>query len=314
MTDLTMIPRCFIGCDVGKAEIIVFDSNNGCTTRLANAPEALAAFAAGLDPASLVICETTGGYEAALLDALVGAGRAVHRADARKVKAFIRSLGTLGKTDALDARALARYGQERHDRLSRWQPQERCRDRLHAMVMLRGELVGQRVAFSNRLQAPGADWMKERLRRILHSLQEEIAGLEADIQALIAANEPLARATRTLQGIAGIGPTTATALVALMPELGTLERRCAAALAGLAPHPRQSGKAEGYRRTRGGRPEVRKALFMAALAAVRHNPTLSAFYKRLRDNGKKPLVALTAVMRKLIVIANAKLRDQLAAN
>lgn len=97
-----------------------------------------------------------------------------------------------------------------------------------------------------------------------------------------------------------------------MPELGTLGRKQAAALAGLAPHPRQSGDADRYRRTRGGRPEIKRALFMAALSASRHDTALSAFYKRLRENGKRPLVALTAVMRKMIVIANARLRDQLA--
>ena len=98
-----------------------------------------------------------------------------------------------------------------------------------------------------------------------------------------------------------------------MPELGTIDGKKAAALAGLAPHPRQSGVADRYRRTRGGRPEVKRILFMAALSAARHDTALSSFYQRLRDNGKRPLVALTAVMRKMIVIANARLRDQLAA-
>jgi transposase len=314
MTDLTTIPTRFIGCDVGKRTLVVFDSRSERTRELANEPEALAAWAAEFDETCLVICEATGGYEATVLDALVTAGRPVHRADARKVKAFIRSLGTLGKTDAIDARALARYGQERHDRLARWQPQERCRDQLHRMVMLRRDLVAQRTAFSNRLAAPGAEPIGDRLRRILDSFEEEIAGLEADIHALVAAHEPLARTTRTLQSISGIGPTTAVTLAALMPELGSLDRRQAAALAGLAPHPRQSGAANGYRRTRGGRPDVKQALFLAALAAIRHNPDLRAFHTRLCSNGKKPIVAVTAVMRKMIVIANARLRDQLATN
>lgn len=314
MTDLTTAPTRFIGCDVDKRFIVVFDSHDGRTTTLANEPEALAALAAELDETCLVICEATGGYEAVLLDALVAADRAVHRADARKVKAFIRSLGTLGKTDAIDARALARYGQERHDRLARWQPRERCRDQLHAMVMLRRDLVSQRTAFNNRLAAPGSDKVQDRLRRIIDRLEEEIAGLEADIRTLVAAHEPLARTTKTLQSISGIGPTTAIALAALMPELGSLDRRQAAALAGLAPHPRQSGATNGYRRTRGGRLDIKQTLFLAALAAIRHNPTLRTFYKRLCDNGKKPIVAVTAVMRKMIVIANARLRDELATH
>lgn len=112
-----------------------------------------------------------------------------------------------------------------------------------------------------------------------------------------------------MRSIAGIGQTTAAQLAALMPELGTLGRRQAAALAGLAPHPRQSGSNDAYRRTRGGRPEIKQTLFMAALAAARHNPTLRDFYQRLKHNGKKPIVALIAVMRKIIVIANARIRD-----
>jgi transposase len=303
----TTIPTCFVGCDVGKVEIVVFDSRTGRTTKISNTGAALARFAASLDPDALVICEATGGYEAFLLEALVTAGRPVHRADARKVKAFIRSLGILGKSDAIDACALARYGSERHDRLARWQPRDRQRDRL--LVSTRRDLVRQRVAFRNRLQAPGMAPIEPRLSRILAALDAEIAGLDTDIDTLINACEPLRQTVSVLRSIAGIGQTTAAQLAALMPELGTLGRRQAAALAGLAPHPRQSGSNDAYRRTRGGRPEIKQTLFMAALAAARHNPTLRDFYQRLKHNGKKPIVALIAVMRKIIVIANARIRD-----
>ncbi|MGP7797157.1 IS110 family transposase, partial [Sphingomonas sp. CLY1604] len=285
------VPTCFIGCDVGKAEIVVFDSRTERITRVRNTGTALADFAAALDPGALVICEATGGYEALLLDALTGAGRAAHRADARKVKAFIRSFGTLGKTDAIDARALAHYGRERHDRLARWQPRDRQRDRLHRLVSARQDLVEQRVACKNRIQAPGMGDLAARLHRILAALDAEIAGIEADMQALIAACQPLRQAVDVLGGITGIGPVTAARLVALMPELGTLGRRQAAALAGLAPHPRQSGASDAYRATRGGRPGVKHTMFMAALTAARRHPDLNAFYRRLLANGKKPIVA-----------------------
>ena len=311
MDDLTTIPTRFIGCDVGKAEIVLFDSWSGRTKTLSNEPEALCAFAAALDQDCLVICEATGGYEAVLIDAMVAAGRAIHRADARKVKAFIRSFGTLGKSDAIDAQALAQYARERHDRLPRWSPRERHREQLQLLVTTRREMVRQRVACRNRLQAPGTATVADRLRRLLKAIDEEISGLETDIAALIKAHEPLARTVTILRNIAGIGPTTAAQLVALMPELGTIGRRQAAALAGLAPHPKQSGATEGYRKTRGGRPEIKHTLFMASLAATRHNPMLRAFYKRLCSNGKKPIVALTAVMRKMIIVANARVRDSL---
>jgi transposase len=309
MDDSTTLPTSFIGCDVGKAEIVVFDSRTGRTTSLCNDPVALAAFALSLDATGLVICEATGGYEAALIAALVAVGRPVHRADARKVKAFIRSFGTLGKSDKIDARALAQYGSERHDRLVRWEPREQQRDQLHLLVTTRRELVCQRVACRNRLQAPAMAPIEARLQRILAALDAEIAGLDADIETLINSSEPLAQTAKILRSITGIGPTTAAQLTALIPELGTIGRRQAAALAGLAPHPKQSGNVDGYRRTRGGRPDVKQALFMAGMAAARHNPTLRAFYKRLCNAGKKPIVALVAVMRKLVVIANARIRD-----
>jgi transposase len=184
---LTWPPTRFIGCDVGKSAIAVFDAGANRGFTLPNERDALDGFAAGLDATCFVICEATGGHEAGLLDALVRAGRAVHRADARKVKAFIRSLGTLGKSDAIEARALARYAQERHDRLPLWRPREPVRDELHVMVTTRRDLVAERVACANRLAAPGAAPIAARLKRLLAALEAEIAGLEADMDALIAA-------------------------------------------------------------------------------------------------------------------------------
>jgi len=306
------IPHAFIGCDVGKSSIVVFDGRCNRVSTIANQPEAVAAFAAGLDPTCLVICEATGGHEALLLDAVSRAGGAAHRADARKVKAFIRSHGTLGKSDAIDARALTRYGQERHATLPRWQPADAARQRLHALVMARRDMVAARTAWNNRQLAPGATAAMAFTAPIVACLDAQLQAIDAAIEALIAASQPLAQTVRCLRGIAGIGAKTAAALVALMPELGRLGRRQAAALAGLAPHPNQSGQTDRYRRTRGGRPEVKQALFMAALSAARHHPALRSFHQRLIARGKKPIVALVAVMRKLIVLCNARLRPACA--
>lgn len=308
MATLPTAPTRFLGCDVGKRSITVFDSQADTIRTLANEAGELAAFATSLDPSCLVVCEATGGYETALLDAVTQAGHAAHRADARKVKAFIRSFGTLGKTDAIDAQALARYGQERHLKLTPWRTIDPERARLQALVLARDDLIAQRQAYGNRLAAPGADPVAPSLRRVLACLEREIKTIEADIKTLIHNHPSLDAAARTLRAIPGLGEHSVAALLALMPELGTLGRRQAAALAGLAPHPRQSGTANAYRRTRGGRPQIKRLLFMAALAAARHNPTLRPFYQRLIANGKKPLLAITAVMRKIIVIANAKLR------
>ena len=301
-------PSRFIGCDVGKTAIVVFDTASGRTSTVANTPEALSGFAASLEATCFVVCEATGGYERDLLAALISAGVPACRADARKVKAFIRSFGTLGKSDAIDATALARYGLDRYAELPLWSAREPERERLQALVLARRDLVKDRLAYANRRTAPAAEPVHPYLEALLESFDAQIKAIEADIQALCAGCEPIAKAVKVLVAIQGVGQKTAAALIALMPELGSLPRRQAAALAGLAPHPNQSGQTDAYRRTRGGRPEVKRVLFMAAISAAKHNPTLSAFYKRLLSAGKKPLVAITAIMRKLVVIANAKLR------
>ncbi len=309
MSDVSNAPVRFVGCDVGKAAITVFDSATGRVSEWPNNGQALAELAATLDAASLAVCEATGGYEAGLLAALTKAGIPVHRADARKVKAFIRSLGTLAKTDAIDAAALARYARERHDRLARWQPREHEHEMLHTLVATRADLVRAKVAHTNRLKAPGAGPVARELDALLAAYREAIATLDQRIADLIEATPILARKAQILRTMPGIGPTTAAALIATMPELGTLGRKQAASIAGLAPHPRQSGSTNAYRRTRGGRSDVKRTLFMAAMTAIRHDTALKSFHQRLIANGKKPIVALVAAMRKLIVIANAKIRD-----
>ena len=305
------LPTAFLGCDVGKASVVVFDSRTGQTRTIPNRPVELARFAATLDGTCLAVCEATGGYEDGLLRALVQAGKPAHRADARKVKAFIRSFGTLGKTDVIDARALANYGQERHCKLHRWQPADPGRERLQALVLTRRDLVADRQAYRNRAAAPGADAVRSQLDALLASFDAQIAAIDHEIDATIGKHKTLADAEHAIRGIVGIGKTTAAALLALMPELGTLDRRQAAALAGLAPHPNQSGTNDAYRRTRGGRPEVKRVLFMAAMVAAKHDPVQKAFYQGLLARGKKPLVALIAVMRKMVVVCNAVLRPKL---
>jgi transposase len=309
MTQNATCPPRVIGCDVGKSTITVFDTATGRTTELANTAEAVLTFVQGLPSDCLVVCEATGGYETTLLLAAMEAGIPVHRADARKVKAFIRSRGTLGKTDGIDARGLARYGQERHAELPRWQPAGGVRDELRTLIRLRAQLVKQRTALTNQIKAPGGEIAKKHLKALHNAACRQIVAIEDDIRALIKHDPATAEIIAIIEEIPGCGPLTAVAVAALMPEIGTLTGRQAASLAGLAPHPHQSGQRDGYRRTRGGRPEIKRALFMAAMAARNHNPSLKAVYNRLVQNGKKPIVAITALMRKLITIINARIRD-----
>jgi len=307
----------FIGFDVSKHTIAVHNHAAGTTEDIKNSPSDLRTFVRSLPHTCLAICEPTGGYEASLLTALTAAQVPVHRADARKVKAFIRSLGIYGKTDTLDARALAEYAQERHQRLPLWSPMASNLLELQILVARRQELIALQTAEKNRSQAPltnqkAGRYVKASCTRMLKMIALEIQKAQTAIEAIIKADEHLQDMQGVLMEVKGIGPVVAATLLASMPELGHLTRRQVASLAGLAPHPRQSGKTEHYRRVCGGRREVKRILFMAAMVAARHNPDLKAFYDRLIKNGKKPLVALTALMRKLIVILNAKIRDHIA--
>jgi transposase len=303
-------PFCrFIGCDVGKTTLVFFELGNNTTHTIANRKADIERYVAAFDSQCFFVCEATGGYESLLLKVLTCAGMAAHRADARKVKAFIRSYGVLGKTDDIDARQLAHYAIERHEQLPLWQEPNQNRQKLQSLVLARQDMVADRVAWTNRLKAPGADNAQAYIMAILDCIKSQIAAIESDIDMLIKINAQLRQSEQVLSAIPGIGTRTAATLLALMPELGTLDRRQTAALAGLAPHPKQSGATSGYRRTKGGRPQVKKALFMAAMSASKTHPQLKQTYQRLINAGKKPMVALTAIMRKLIVIANAKLRD-----
>ena len=307
----------FIGIDIGKE----FFEAGGCTLplqsrRFANNPAGFQAFTdayADQLPAALAVLEATGGYERDLLAWLLARGLAVHRADPRKASYFIRSLGKRAKTDRLDACALARYGRERHGELPLSRLPEEAQETLRSLLARRADLLAMRVAERNRLQHPVYERWRGSIAAVLRTLDEQIDALQADMEAIIAASARLKAKLSVMTGVVGIGRQTACTLLGNMPELGTLTRRQAASLAGCAPHPKDSGKSAGYRSTTGGRAAVKRALFMAALSASRFNAVLREFYERLIQNGKKPMVALVAVMRKLITMLNAKIRDEVYA-
>jgi transposase len=303
----------FIGIDVSKD---VFDA--GChgtphrSARFPNDASGFAAFAAAyadLLPTALVVLEATGGYETALLTDLANRKIPVHQAHPLQAKHFIRSLGRHGKTDRLDALALARYGAERHASLPLWSPPEASQQELADLQTRRGDLIAMRVAEQTRRQHPRYRDLTASIDTMLATIRAELQAIEARIAALVTAAPGLATKRAIMTTVSGVGQQTAHALLAAMPELGTMNRRQAASLAGLAPHPKDSGMTKGYRPTSGGRQDVRKALFMAAMSAIRAKKGQKDFYQRLIQNGKKPMVALTAVMRKIITIINAKIRD-----
>ena len=310
MAFLHQLPRRCLGFDIAKETIAVSD---GCTVQVIdNRRGAIRRFLRNCH-ADFAVCEPTGGHETILLEECLRLELPAHRVDTRKLKAFIRSRGRLGKSDAIDARELAAYGLERSASLVLWSAPDPCQERLKALVRRRDDLVATRVAEQNRAKAPGASELgaselAATFRAVLAVLERQIKRIDQAIRALMRTS-PLKHKCDVMTAMPGIAQTTAAALIAAMPELGNMDRKQAAALAGLAPHPNESGKKIGYRRMRGGRPAVRTILFMPAMQAACGRGDFAAFYKRLVDAGKKPILALAAVMRKIVVTLNARLRD-----
>ncbi len=257
----------------------------------------------------LVVLETTGGYEIALIDHLMNHQCVIHRANTTKVKHFIRSYGKLGKSDAIDAEGLSRYAFERHKSLDPYV--EPPYKKLLKLVQRRQDLKKMLAQEKNRLSAPDKCGLETSYKKIIKALEQEIKALNLEIEAIFSESPELKALKNTLKTVSGIGEVTATDLIALLPELGTVNRRKIASLAGVAPHPNESGEKIGYRFIRGGRAEIKPVLFMAALAASRSNSELGEFYQRLLEAGKKKMVAIAALMRKIVVIANARVRDQM---
>ncbi|WP_180897736.1 IS110 family RNA-guided transposase [Martelella soudanensis] len=313
MTFLHHPPCRCLGVDVAKDTIAIFDGR--IATVIPNQRKQIRHFLRKCD-VDLVICEPTGGYEIILMEECRGLKLPLHRADTRKLKAFIRSRGRLGKSDAIDAREMVAYGLERWATLPLWHAEDPCEARLKALVRRRADLVAMRVAEQNRAKAPSARELGGRdlaatFKALLTVLNRQIVLVDKAISALMRSASLVQRA-RTATAMKGIGETTAAALIAAIPELGKMDRKQAAALAGLAPHPNESGNKIGYRRMRGGRPAVRTILFMPAMQAAQGRGEFVEFYKRLIHNGKKPIVALAAVMRKIVITLNARFRDQLS--
>ena len=255
--------------------------------------------------ASLVVVEASGGYEAAIVSELVGRGQAVALVNPTRVRAFARAEGILAKTDKIDARVIARFG-------ARMKPQARARREqaqveLNEQVTRRRQLVLILTAEKNRLDTASAA-MRTHIASHMAWLQAEIEALEQQISQAIKANPAWIETAKRVESVPGIGFITAATLVADLPELGQLNRQKIAALVGVAPFNHDSGQQRGKRRIFGGRTSVRSVLYMATLSAIRHNPVIKEFYQRLLDKGKLKKVALTACMRKLLVILNTMVK------
>jgi len=304
----------FIGIDISKYDFSVAVLGEKKTTRYTNDTDGFNAFVSSYQDQlknGLVVLETTGGYELSLIYYLQQHQCAVHRANARNVKYFIRSLGTLAKTDAIDALGLALYAKERQATLELYKANSQ--EKLLKLVQRRIDLNQMLVQEKNRRQAPHQHVLKKSFDAVIKMLNAQIKEIENEIEVLFKADPLLAEKKKVLKEVNGIGDIVSIQLLALLPEIGTIDRKKIANLGGLAPLANDSGKRAGYRSTRGGRPGIKSLLFMAALTAARSQSYLGEFYNRLVKAGKKKMVALTALMRKILVIANAKLRDFLHA-
>lgn len=297
----------FVGIDVSKDELEVFIlpwRRQVCVSNDAAGWSELIAWL-GQHAVARIGLEASGGYEAGVVAALRAAGYCVHILDPWRVRSFAKAAGRRAKNDRIDATVIARFVATFELHQARPDP---ARQALGALVKARLAAIELRVGLANMAEHGNGELVRLR-RRYERALLADEKRLDGKIAAFITKHADLAERAALLASTPGVGPQTAAVLLALLPELGRLPRQQIAALAGLAPYDDDSGKRHGKRATAGGRTLVRRALYMAALSALRCNPVLRAFHQRLRARGKEFKVAQVACMRKLLTILNAMLRD-----
>jgi len=253
-----------------------------------------------------VICEPSGGYERALVRALVGARLKISLVPANRVRQFARAAGILAKTDRIDAKLLCAFGEAMQPGTVSASQLEQ--EHLRELESQRRHLTHLLVMEQNRAARMSDLCVCKLNRRLITQIKKQIEQLDLLIEVQIKASPELSTKAQKLTAISGVGARTAALLLAQMPELGQLNRRQVAALVGVAPFNRDSGRMRGKRAIYGGRRSVRHGLYMAALVAARHNPILRQFYLRLRAAGKPGKLALTATMRKLLIVLNSAIK------
>ena len=305
-----MIHPAVVGCDVSKHFLDLFDARSQRSERIANTSEAIKAWLTQLGSARFVVFEATGAYDRVLRAELDAHGTAHARVNPSRARDFARAAGFLAKTDAVDARMLARLGETLEPRReSRF---DAAREALAGFVKRRDQLVKMRAQERVRLRACVEAALAEDIEAHIFYLDGRIKEVEAAIAARLKADAGMKERVVQLKSAPGVGPVAAAVIAVLMPELGARDPKAIAALAGLAPINADSGLVRGQRRIRGGRRRVREALYMAALSAIRGKSRFAAFYRRLRQAGKSAKQALIAVARKLLLALNAMVRDNAA--
>lgn len=293
-----------IGIDISKTHLDAFRQEDQAARQFENTPRGIRALIRwlGQTPVARIVFEPTGAYHRALETALSGTFPLV-KVNPLQARRFAEACGTRTKTDAVDARILARMGAAMN--LEPDAPVSENQLVLRDLQMARTALVKERTRLRNRSHVQVNPVLKRQIKARLTLVERQLAELDTEIASHIASNESLERKREILCSIPGLGPIAAALILTFLPEIGTLERKQAGSLAGLAPHSRESGQWKGKSFISGGRKPLRDALYMPALVAMRFNPDLKAKYATLREAGKPAKVAIVALMRKLLETANA---------
>ena len=299
----------YVGIDVSKDRLDIAVLGEERVWEVDNTQEGineLVQWMVELDP-ELIVVEATGGYQRAMVEALFVAGLAVAVVNPARVRQFARACGLLAKTDKLDAQVLAVFGQKVQPR--HYTGKSEAEKQLSALLVRRRQLDEILKAEQNRLRTISPS-LKSSVQRMIACLKEEKKILDMQIQQFVAQQDGWQEQTEILKSAPGVGKVTTATLLAELPELGKMDRKKIAALVGVAPMNYDSGRKRGYRKTKGGRGEVRSVLYMSTLVATRYNPLIRAQYQQLLKRGKLKKVALMACMRKFLTILNAMLRDK----
>ena len=306
----THTPTLYVGIDVSKATLDVAILPLGRHFVVSNDEVGIDELLSGLEDLRpiLVVLEASGGYERPVAAAIAASGIAVAVVNPRQTRDFARATGKLAKTDALDAKALARFAEALRPE-PRALLEEEARE-FQSILARRRQVIQMMSAEKNRLGAATSKAVGKRIEAHVHWLEKELSRTDRDLDEAIEGSPAFKENEALLRSVPGVGPVLCRTLMAELPELGSLPPRELSALVGVAPLNRDSGTLRGKRAVWGGRARVREALYMGALVASRYNPHIKEFYERLVAAGKPKKVALVACMRKLLVILNALLRDR----
>ncbi len=299
----------YVGIDVSKEQLDVAVEPSGSAWQVKNDPKGIAKLVVRLSTIHplIIVVEATGGYEAKLVEAFCAADLPVARVNPGRVRRFAQGMNWLAKTDKIDARLLANFGEQAKPRLTQLPSEDE--KHLAALIKRRKQVQNMLTAEKNRFENAEHEILPY-LKNSIEMLYSQLEELDRVIQGHIDQSPDLKNKRDLLVSVPGIGNVTASTLTSQLPELGTCDRKKIAALVGVAPFAHDSGRKHGKRLIKGGRPSIRSVLYMATLAATRFNPVIRVFYQRLLHDGKPFKVAIVACMRKLLTILNAMIRTQ----